>query len=203
MSFTRKNLAFTLVELLAVIVIIGLMLGVGLPAMTKLSKSGELNSAVRHVSSTLSLARQYAITKRTPTRFVFAEKTPASLNITNYYHTAFAVLALTNSASPNSATSWAYISKLEVLPEGTIIDSRWFSATQAGFPHPTNLNDVATLTYIQFSPTGAASSWGSNLPEIIFRQGYYSLSNSATVTTSGNAATCTVETILGRVRVTR
>src|ERR1041384_631383 len=62
---------FTLIEMLTVLVIIGILFAVALPVVTHLGRSTALQGATSHVNSTLSLARQYAITHRTRTRVVF------------------------------------------------------------------------------------------------------------------------------------
>src|SRR5437867_3757142 len=68
---TRGIRAFTLIELLTVIVIVGIILAVGIPAFTNLMKSSGLTTATRQVANTMTLARQYAITKRTKVYVVF------------------------------------------------------------------------------------------------------------------------------------
>lgn len=58
---------FTLIEMLTVIVIIGLIIGIGIPVMNNLTRSTGLKGATRQLSNTLHLARQYAITHRVRT----------------------------------------------------------------------------------------------------------------------------------------
>lgn len=62
---------FTLVELLTVMAIIGVLLGIGLPAFEKLTKGQGVESGVRGISGKLSLARSHAITNNKKTALVF------------------------------------------------------------------------------------------------------------------------------------
>src|SRR6266446_6683306 len=70
MTRSRTN-GFTLIEMLTVIVIIGIVVAMTIPAVTNLMKSGGVTAASREVGNTLGLARQLAITQRTYARVVF------------------------------------------------------------------------------------------------------------------------------------
>jgi len=60
----RRVLHFTLVELLAVLVIMVMIMGVAMPAFKNLTSGVGVDAAVRMVNAQLRLSRQYAITKR-------------------------------------------------------------------------------------------------------------------------------------------
>ncbi|HXI84779.1 MAG TPA: prepilin-type N-terminal cleavage/methylation domain-containing protein [Verrucomicrobiae bacterium] len=62
----RQN-AFTLIEMIAVLVIIGIVIAIGIPAMSGLTRSAGVQGGTRQVSNTAQLARQFAITHRTQT----------------------------------------------------------------------------------------------------------------------------------------
>jgi prepilin-type N-terminal cleavage/methylation domain-containing protein len=96
-SYRRSG--FTLIEMLAVLVIIGVFVVIALPAFTNLNRSAALPGALRQIANEASLARQYAITHRVQTE----------LKITN---TCDAVSVLTN-GSP--VDKWNY------LPVGTVV----------------------------------------------------------------------------------
>jgi len=62
--------AFTLVELLIVIVIMAIIAGMAAPAFIGIGRGSELNGAVRSLSSTLSLIKQWSITHKESTEII-------------------------------------------------------------------------------------------------------------------------------------
>jgi prepilin-type N-terminal cleavage/methylation domain-containing protein len=67
--------AFTLIELLLVIVLMGIMLGMAVPMFSGMSKGAEMKGAVRSLSSTISLTRQWAITHKETVGVIVDEHT--------------------------------------------------------------------------------------------------------------------------------
>ena len=56
-------------ELIVAIMIIGILIGISIPAVTALTTSSGLNTAARKVSNLMELARSEAIARNTVTRF--------------------------------------------------------------------------------------------------------------------------------------
>jgi prepilin-type N-terminal cleavage/methylation domain-containing protein len=100
----KRQGAFTLIELLTVIVIIGIIIGMAVPVMTSLTRSTGLQGGLRQISNLASLARQFAITHRVQTE----------LRVTNTYN---AVAVFTN--GPGGSVQ---IDKWDALPIGVIVD---------------------------------------------------------------------------------
>lgn len=65
------NSAFTLVELLAVIVIMAIIIAISAPAFVGMGRGAGMRGAVSGVRSTLSLLRQWAITHREQVTFYY------------------------------------------------------------------------------------------------------------------------------------
>jgi len=61
----KKQGAFTLIEMIAVIVIIGIVVAIGIPAMSGLTRAAGLQGGARQISNAAALTRQFAITHRT------------------------------------------------------------------------------------------------------------------------------------------
>lgn len=94
----NHNSGITLLELLVVIVIMAIVITISMPAFTSIGRGMGLRNAVTEVSSTLSLARQWAITKREEVTFasgvedsayyevytVYAEDSSPGVFATNY-----------------------------------------------------------------------------------------------------------------------
>jgi prepilin-type N-terminal cleavage/methylation domain-containing protein len=96
----NRTRGFTLIEMLTVVVIVGIILAIGIPMMNSMSRATALQGAVRDVSNTLQLARQFAITHRTKTEVV----------VTNTYN---AICVFTN--------NWP-VDKWKPMPVGVTID---------------------------------------------------------------------------------
>ncbi len=60
---------FTLLEVLAVLMIVSMIMVLSIPAIKGLTSTAGMSTAIRHVSSVMTLARSHAIAKRTIVRF--------------------------------------------------------------------------------------------------------------------------------------
>ena len=72
----------TLLELLVVIAVMAIVLTISMPAFTSMGRGAGMRGTVAEVKSTLSLARQWAITKREPVTFQYGYDTSAT---SDYY----------------------------------------------------------------------------------------------------------------------
>jgi len=77
--------AFTLVELLIVIVLMAIIIGISAPAFIGMGRGAGMRGGVRAVCSTLSLLRQWAITHRERVTFYYFEGGASS---SSYYYAA-------------------------------------------------------------------------------------------------------------------
>ena len=209
-----RTTGFTLIEMLTVIVIIGIVLAMGIPAVVNLMKSGGLSAATRQVASTMSLARQYAITHRSTTLVVFPYRGTigAGTNLAPVYQ-SYAVLEY------GAATN--YLTKWEHLPLGTVFMSQnptvpilgsppaldYLKTVSVPFPN-TNSLGTATLAYIGFTATGAGTlppSGSANsftITEGLVNGGLVT-PTSRTSTTLVNQTVISVDSVVGRIQVTR
>ncbi|MBM4149515.1 MAG: prepilin-type N-terminal cleavage/methylation domain-containing protein [Lentisphaerae bacterium] len=118
----RATSGFTLVELLAVMAIMGILLALTVAAFTKIGESASIRSGVNQLRGAIVLARQTAITRRVPTALVildydFLDKYGGTGRAT-WEHLpgrAYAILDLQNRT---------YIRGWDELPNGVIINDR-------------------------------------------------------------------------------
>lgn len=76
--------AFSLIELLSVVAIIGLLTSLSMPAISSLARGGDTNHAVSGIAGTLDLAREYAVSRNTYTWVVFAPDASSASNASLY-----------------------------------------------------------------------------------------------------------------------
>ena len=67
----RTRSGFTLLEMLAVILIMGILMSIAATSLFNYGRVAGLRGSVLNLRSNLSLCRQYAITKRMPTSFQY------------------------------------------------------------------------------------------------------------------------------------
>jgi prepilin-type N-terminal cleavage/methylation domain-containing protein len=112
--------AFTLIELLTVISIALILVMLAVPAMNNLRRSSGVDAAARVVANHLSLARQYAITHRTPTRWI----TPDVHN-SDAKHTwngrVYAVIARDPRFDASGIQHWTWCTDYRRMPSGTVL----------------------------------------------------------------------------------
>lgn len=156
----RPEAAFTLVELLAVIGIMGLLAAVGVPALKGLSGSGGRKQALSQVMGALEIARNTAISNGTNAAVIFSDKASAE----GYRYRSMAVVAWnpTNTNLPATMVgSWI------VLPQGVAL----FPNSISALPTATNISvrilttsSTANFPAIIFQPDGGLSEDYSPLP---------------------------------------
>jgi type II secretory pathway pseudopilin PulG len=101
--------AFTLIELLVVIVIVCVITVIAVPSFHSMGKGMALRSGTSSVHANLSLARQWAISKRIPVGFLYATITTNTALPYSYY------LIVDNSTAENN------IIASNRLPDGIVL----------------------------------------------------------------------------------
>jgi prepilin-type N-terminal cleavage/methylation domain-containing protein len=181
--------AFTLLEMLVVITIIGLLSTIGLVAVKGMTKSNTMMAANRQLLDDFSYARQRAISDHTTVYVVFIPpyivnqttypltgNTAIDNAITNLYTaqcTTYAMLSLRSVGDQPGTTSPHYLTAWRTLPNGVYIATNKFSmvgnyapmfTNDVPFPFPFATNNAAYyLPYLSFNYLGQLVDSSGNL----------------------------------------
>ncbi|MBU0677532.1 MAG: prepilin-type N-terminal cleavage/methylation domain-containing protein [Verrucomicrobia bacterium] len=171
--------AFTILEMLIVIAIIGIIVAIGLPAFTGMSRGSKVKSAVSNLQTTMSLARQWAITHHERTYLVIADDGITYTDDIEAEQKAFRSYSI-YTVSEKFIGDWRY------LPEGVIFDSVFEPSAQknlwSGTPQTITI-DGRNYICVIFKPDG--STIPTSNKEIFMAEGW--------VTSTGGTITPTVK----------
>jgi len=198
----REQSAFTLVELLAVIGIMGLLAAVGVPALKGLTGSGGRKQALSQVMGALEIARNTAISSGTNAAVIFPDQ---SFTNQAYRYRSMAVITW-DATNTNSVTTNSMLGSWITLPQGVVLHDvqvnqlpRLANPTALQIPPSTSNSTVSNLRAIVFqSDGGLEERYYTNtltLEGIAFYEGAVIPSSNPTATTNTSKQKTNVETI--------
>ena len=171
----RANRAFTLLEMLIVLVIIGILAALALPAIRGSLESRAIDAASRQVLEDLSFARQKAISQRSSVAMVFLPADVVGINFTlgifqdkherdtvrrlqSGAYTAYALYAFRRVGEQPGQKTSGYITEWKTLPEKTFFGTNQFdfgALPTVKLPFPLSRSQfIEEMPYIAFDEEG-------------------------------------------------
>lgn len=145
-KFAVKANGFTLIEMLAVMFIMGIILSITVPAFGPMMRTLKLTTTAENLANVLESARQCAMTSGKNCYVVF----PITGDL------AYKAYKLYSYGGQTQKT----VGKVEMLPNGLQIDSQSTFLTQGTYalsvPFPEDTDANINLRYILFKPNGKA-----------------------------------------------
>jgi prepilin-type N-terminal cleavage/methylation domain-containing protein len=186
--FERRRRGFTLVELLVVVGLMAVVMAVTIAGLQSSSGGAKMRTALLQLKSTLSLARQYAITRREPIFVTFPEAGDLAVHWNNN-------VELRNRLSYQAYNVWSpsdgYISEWIYLPRGvifhwtmapvngsiynvfrpgTVANENRFNITAGTSSGPT-IPSHGRMPCVAFLPNGRLNQTGGKTIEVFLREG--------------------------------
>jgi len=174
-SLRRGREAFTLLELLVVLAIIGLLAAIGLPKLKGIGQANAGISAQRQLLDDIALARQRAIANRSDVYLVFVPRQIINFDPSTYatarekrvftnllagQYTAYALVAARQVGDQPGVNTRHYLTDWRTLPAGMFISTYKFG----NIPDALGVKPFATNSI----PFPLATSTAINLPSIAF-----------------------------------
>ena len=164
---------FSLVELLVVLALIIVLAGMGVYAFNSQGSSMAITTAATQVSTTVSGARQLAVSTNAKTRFIILAD--SDQNEDEWKLRTYGILKEEVGVKVGNEPLFTLVSQLEQLPVGVyfapfdqqvdlaVPDGQMFDESRLG-TQPIQTRDQAQYAYIEFLPTGGTTtSTGRNV----------------------------------------
>jgi len=201
-----------LVELLAVVVIIGLMITVSIPSLHRITQSSALGNGTRQFTDQVAMARTYALVNSKDVYLVvpYSDTWAANNTLSNTYcysSYGFCVSSLSSwSAAANPFTNVTYIDAIQYLPQGAVFANQISNVSTQLVPFPTSTNTAVNIWCVKINKYGQIQSLSPLIPSTAWptfsmMQGFLVGSNS--VGTYAGTNTIAINPLTSKARITK
>jgi prepilin-type N-terminal cleavage/methylation domain-containing protein len=166
----RSLRAFTLLELMVVIAIIGFIAALALPRVAGFGKANSMITATRQLLDDVALARQRAMVNRSTVYMVFLPPQfwndpyysgnmsgQQVTNLMEHQYTAYALISLATVGDQPGQHHPQYVTDWRVLPNGVFIAPWQFTLTN-------NNGNITVSNIVTTNTLNGTTNWGSIFP---------------------------------------
>jgi type II secretory pathway pseudopilin PulG len=210
---------FSLIELLLVIGLMALLMGISLPAFTRMAKGNGVTSTTRNISAKINAARSYALSNRVYLALVFPLADADTDILDKFRYSSFRAAIVTCDTSTTPATytwkQWVDGESWQQLPSGAIIAGPDYSS-KGSFSYPTKVVDcefkdikgsstscpAEIANCLVFRPNGMLCNAAGDFSLAIYEGAVTKLNGSSTElqrTNTSNYVTLSVNPFTGRI----
>ncbi len=145
---------FSLIELLLVVGIMALLMGISLPAFSKMVRGSGTKLTTRNIVAKVNAARSYAITTRSNVAILFPSD---GVSNANFYYTHYRVCKVYKDGSNWKWLSWIEGEDWTKIQTGTLI--QYIASSEAG----TDQSGATEVKNINLTDTPGESSTSANI----------------------------------------